>query len=181
MTENEVLFQISHIVNGHFSFTQAVEQIELLLKRELNGKAILIGRDDAVQLLETFKQPYRSLFSMDLGDEGKLTVLFASDYFQGSAPQRISDFVGEQLGMLLARTRLAKRRAELRRGIAQMEEELFTRKVVQRAEGLLVARRGMPLSSARIWLEHQSKKTGLSLADVADRIITYYQIQQAAA
>src|ERR1700679_3706182 len=42
MTKTELLFQISNIVNGHLSFSQAMESIRLLLQREAPGKALII-------------------------------------------------------------------------------------------------------------------------------------------
>jgi ANTAR domain len=177
MTENEVLFQISNIVNGGASFPQAVHQIGILLEREASGKALFFngpGSPDIAKLLDSFDHPYRSLYSVDVLDL-KLTLAFASAHFQGAFPQRLADFVGEQLGMLLRRTRLAERRAQLKREIAEIEEDLATRKVMQRAEGILIARRGMTTTVARRWIAQQSHKTGLSKSDVADRIIAYYQ------
>src|SRR5271163_3657250 len=105
MTENEVLFQISNIVNGHLSYPQAAQQVALLLER------------------------YGSLDSFDQPDRSPYTV------------QRLADFADRQLGMLLTRTRLAERRAQLRAEIEKIEEDLATRKLMQRAEGILVARR----------------------------------------
>jgi hypothetical protein len=182
MTESEVLFQISNIVDGHLSFAFAQEQIALLLEKQVGGKGVFIndsGMPDAARLLDSFSQPYRSMFTVDLRDAGesvgKVTLLFASDRFQGSLPQRLSIFVGEQLGMLLARTRLAERHEELKREIAVIEEDLSTRKLMQRAEGLLIARRGLLAISARRWIEQQSQKTGLSKNEVADRVVTYYR------
>jgi hypothetical protein len=114
MTENEVLFRISNIVNGGASLAQAVNQIAVLMN--------------------SFDPIHRSLYD---------------------------DFVNQQLGMLQIRTRLAERRAELKREIARMEEDLATRKLMQRAEGLLIARRGMSAAAARGWIAQQSQKTGL--------------------
>jgi GAF domain-containing protein len=183
MTESEVLFQISNIVNGHLSFPQTVERIGRLLAKEAGAKALLIENPhrpfDAATLLDSFDQPYRSLYSVDLLDGGerfgKATLCFASDHPLGDRPRRLADFVGEQLGMLLARTRLAERGAELRREIAKIEEDLATRKVLQRAEGILIAKRGMRAAAARSWIAQQSERTGLSKHDVADRIIAYDQ------
>jgi GAF domain-containing protein len=180
MTENELLFQISNLVNGHLSFPQAVA---FLLQREANTKSLNIEHpdrpSDAVKLLDSFDQPYRSLYSVDLRDGGevlgKVTLCFASDTFQGALPQRLADFVGEQLGMLLARTRLADRRTQLKAEIAGIEQDLATRKVMQRAEGILIAKREMPATVARLWIAQQSRKTGLSQHDVADRIVAYHQ------
>lgn len=183
MTENEVLFQISNIVNGHLSFSQAIDQIALLLKREANAKSLLIEDPDhpsgAAMLLDSFDQPYRSLYSVDLRDGGeilgKATLCFASDRHQSALNRRLADFVGEQLGMLLARTRLADRRAQLKGEIEIIEEDLAMRKVMQRAEGILIAERGMTVAVARRWIAQQSHKTGLSKRDVGDRIIAYHQ------
>jgi uncharacterized small protein (DUF1192 family) len=183
MTQSELLFQISNIVNGPRSFSQAVEQIALLLEREVNGKSPIIEEPDrpngAAKLLDSFDLPYRSLYSVDLrnGGEtlGKATLCFASDHFQGAFPQRVADFVGEQLGMLLARTRLTERRAHLKHEIEKIKEDLATRKAMQRAEGILIAGRGMAAVVARRWIAQQSQKTGLSKRDVADRIIAYHQ------
>jgi acetolactate synthase small subunit len=127
MTENEVLFRISNIVNGDASFAQAVDQI--------------------AALMDSFDPPRRSLYT----------------------------FVDQQLGMLLIRTQLAERRAQLKREIAQIQEDLATRKLMQRAEGLLIARRAMSQAVAQRWIAQQSQKTGLSKNDVAQRIIAYYQ------
>jgi len=180
MTENEVLFQISNIVNGRLSFPQAVEQIALLLAREMSGKMLILDNPDAaVKLLESFDQPYRSLYSVELrsGGEtlGKATLCFASDHFLGALPQRLADFVGEQLGMLLVRTRLAERRAQLRAEIEKIEQDLARRKIMQRAEGILIAKRGMAAAVAKRWIAQQSQKTGLSPQEIADRIIAYHQ------
>ncbi len=182
MTENEVLFQISNLVNGRLSFSQAVEQIERLLVREAYAKSLVIESStpsDAAALLESFDQPYRSLYTVSLRDGGqtvgKATLFFAADHFLGSLSQRLADFVGEQLGMLLARTHLAHRRAQLRREIEKMKEDLASRKVMQRAEGILIFSRGMTAAAAGRWIGQQSQKTGLSTRDVADRIIAYHQ------
>jgi GAF domain-containing protein len=181
MTENEVLFEISNIVNGHVSFPQAVEQIAIFLEQEANGKALFIDNPvtpSAAKLLDSFDQPYRSLYTVDLRDGGetlgKATLCFASGHFQGPFEQRLADFVGQQLGMLLYRSFLTERRAELKREIAKIEDDLATRKLMQRAEGILLAR-GVTSSVAKRWISQQSHKTGLSKNDVAERIIAYHQ------
>jgi len=180
MTENEVLFQISNIVNGRVPFTQAVEQIAVLLARETNGKLLTLENSgDAVRMLDSLDQPCRSLYSVELRDGGetlgRATLCFASDRFEAALHQRLADFVGEQLGMLLARTRLTERRAQLKDEIERIEEDLATRKVTQLAEGILIAKRGMAAAVARRWIAQHSQKTGISKRDVAERLIAYHQ------
>jgi AmiR/NasT family two-component response regulator len=106
---------------------------------------------------------------------GTANLCFARDRFEGALKRRLADFVGEQLGMLLARERLAERRAELKGEIARIDEDLAVRKIMQRAEGILIAKRGMAAAVARRWIAQQSQKTGLSKRDVADRIIAYHR------
>jgi hypothetical protein len=181
MNENEVLFQISNLVNGHLTFPQAVEQISLLLQREADAKAVIFhqpGALDPVSLLGSFRNLYRSLYSVDLRSGGQslgqVTLCFASDSLQPSF-ERLAEFVGEQLGMLLARTKLAERRCQLREEIVKIREDLATRKLFQRAEGLLISHRGMTQAAASRWIAQQSQNSGLAKQDVADRIIAYHR------
>jgi hypothetical protein len=186
MSEREILFRISNLVNGFLTFAQAVERIGLLLDREADGKALMIettkrsfGVLEPVKLLDSLVQPYRSLYTVDLrqGGEtlGKATLCFASDHFQGALPERLSNFVGEQLGMLLARTRLTERQAQLKADIKRMDTDLATRKIMQRAEGILVAKCGILPAFAKRWIDQESSKTGLSKNAVADHLIATYQ------
>ena len=181
MTENEVLFKISNLTSGYLSFPQAVEKIALLLQRERNAKALILGEPDPVCLLGSFPDLYRSLYRVALrgGGEslGQVTLCFASDSRLPSL-ERLADFVGEQLGMLLARTRLEERRSQLQDEIARIEEDLAKRKVLQRAEGILVDERGMAPAVAQRWIAQQSLMTGVSTQDVAGRIIAYHHERQ---
>jgi hypothetical protein len=187
MTEAGLILQISRIVNGHVPFKKAVDQIASLLEAEANGRALILDLKedrpapvpDFAKFLDAFELPYRSLFSVDLKDGskrwGRVVLCFASSDFQGEQPRRISHFVGEQLGMLLGRTRLRERNAKLNREIEKIADDLAHRKLMQRAEGLLIANRRMTAEAARRWIEQQSVKTGLSIRDVADRVIAYHQ------
>ena len=186
MSEREILFRISNIVNGLLTFAQAVERIGLLLDRAADAKALMIensnrpgGVLEPVKLLDSLDEPYRSLYTVDLrhGGEtlGKATLCFASDHFQGALPERLSNFVGEQLGMLLARTRLVERQAQLRTEVEKIDKDLAHRKLMQRAEGILVAKCGIAPGYAARWIDQESSKTGLSTCAVASRLIAIYQ------
>lgn len=155
MTENEVLFEMSRIVNGHLTYPQAVEQIELLLDREAPAES---------------PKSRQSIQLRAAGESlGQVVLSLAPNQ------AHLAAFIGEQLGMLLARTRLADRRAQLKAELAKMDKDLATRKLMQRAEGLLIARRGMLAVAARQWIAQQSAKTGMSKEVIADRIVAYYQ------
>jgi hypothetical protein len=182
MSEREILFRISNLVNGFLTFAQAVERIGLLLDREADGKALMVettkrsfGVLEPVKLLDSLVQPYRSLYTVDLrqGGEtsGKATLCFASDHFQGALPERLANFVGQQLGMLLARTRLAERQAQLKTEMQRIEKDLATRKLMQRGEGILVEKCGISPAFAKSWIAQESSKTGLSERAVVNRLM----------
>ena len=123
-TEQELLFQISRIVSLPFTFDHAVERVQRVLER-IGGRTLIIELpgspsnvpDDIQTFLASFETRYRSFFLvalLDGGDTvGRAVLCFASDHFLGDMPRRVSTFVGEQLGMLLGRERLAETRASL--------------------------------------------------------------------
>lgn len=187
MKEQEILFQISQIIGRATTFAGALERIRLLLENTLGARALTIVMPEQAPcpahlanahveaVLEAFDLPYRSLYSVPLragGKElGKLIACYASQEFHGAVSERVSQYVGEQLGMLLERSRLSTDHRELRRVLADLREELAARKACQRAEGILMARRGMPPHTAKLWISQEARRSGLSARAMAERII----------
>ena len=191
MKEAEILFQVSQIVSTTNSFTSAVKQIRGLLELALGAQALtLLGASDwpgrasskvdavtpqVEEFLESLDLPYRSLYSVPLragGKElGKLIACYASPEFHADIPRRVSNYVGQQLGMLLERTRLGKDRSRLEAELAALREDLATRKAVQRAQGILVTRRGMTPASAKLWISQQARLARLTAQQVAEQVV----------
>jgi hypothetical protein len=122
LSEEVLLLEISRIAATQNIFNRAVERIGALLEREAFGKAFLVelpGSGESLlstshqiqDFLASIQLPYRSLYSVPLGnggeDLGKLIVCFASPRFLGDAPRRVASYAAEQLSLLLARIRLA--------------------------------------------------------------------------
>ncbi len=184
MNEKELLFRISRIAIQSASFGDAIEKISDLMERELGGKGLIV-RDledgltggiaaSAEQFFEeTAHLPCRSLYTVALranGQElGRLVAFFACAESSDGLRQRVANFAGEQLGIMLERLRLAKRRRQLRTEISRIRASLATRKALQRAEGLL-GKRGLEPETARLWLQREAAKRGLSLLQVANRV-----------
>ncbi len=180
--EKEVLFQISRVVSRHFNFDRAVERIARILE-QIGGRAVLIELpespsslpEDIQTFLSSFEARYRSFYSvalLDGGDEiGRAVVCFASEQFHGDLPRRVSRFVGEQLGMLLGREQRAERRGSLQRDLDVLRHELSTRKASARAEGLLTQHHGLSPQAAKFWLLQQSRKSRMSVKEVAERVV----------
>jgi hypothetical protein len=184
VNEKEILFLISRIVTQSESFPVAVERIGVLFERELGGQGLIVrerensltGAGSIATTAELFFQetahlPSRSLYTVALranGQElGRIVAFFACEETAEGMRQRLTNFAGEQLGTMLDRLRLAKRRRQLRTEIARIRTNLATRKALQRAEGIL-GRRGLERDSARVWLQHESARRGQSVVQVAN-------------
>jgi GAF domain-containing protein len=184
VNEKELLFRISHIANQSGSFEDAVEKIGDLMEQELGGKGLIVREleDDVpggiAASAETFFEetahlPSRALYTVALranGQElGRLIAFFACAESSDGIRQRVANFAGEQLGIMLERLRLARRRRELRAEISRTKTNLATRKALQRAEGIL-GRRGLDPETAHSWLKREAAKRGLTLVEVASRL-----------
>jgi GAF domain-containing protein len=187
MKEDEILFQISRIIAAATSFPGALERIRVLLEEKLDARALTVVLPERVsmpadtasthaeQVLEAFDLAYRSLYAVPLragGRElGKLIACYASSEFYGAIPQRVSQYAGEQLGMLLERSLLSKDRARLGATLARLRETLAARKVLQRAQGILKARRSLSEGAANLWISQEARRSGLSPRRVAEQIV----------
>lgn len=186
MKEAEILLQVSQIVSSAGRFADALARIRLLLEQTLGAQTVSIelpGSEPAeapvTQYVDTFLEPsglpYRSLYTVSLRAEGRelgrLVACYASREFSGGAAQRVSQYVGEQLGTLLVRTRLGEDSVRLQEELAALREDLSTRKVHQRAEGILTTRRGMTLRAAKAWISREARQSKLSARRVAEKIV----------
>jgi hypothetical protein len=159
MQENEILIQVSQVVSATNSFSGALEKIRSLLAITIHWPGL------ASPAVET---PRDSFYAAPLragGRElGKLLV-------QTDLPHRISNYVGQQLGMLLERLHLSKDQARLEAELAALRQDLATRKAVHRAQGILVMRRGITPASARRWISQQARETGCSVLEAAEQVV----------
>jgi hypothetical protein len=165
MQESEILFQVSQIVSTANSFAGAVDQIRSLFEQALGAQALTIDLPGSAPSQEPrLRSPDPAALRSGGRELGKL-------FIQAEAPYRVSNYVGEQLGMLLERTRLGEDRERLKSELAAMRNHLATRKAVQRARGILVTRRGMSLASAQLWISQQARLSRLSVKQLAEQVI----------
>jgi hypothetical protein len=168
MQENEILFQVSQIVSDADSFSLAVTRIRSQLALTIYLPRLV---SPPVQTLSGsfYAAPLRAS-----GRElGKLLV-------QADLPHRVSNYVGEQLGMLLERTHLSQNRARLEAELASLREDLATRKAVERAQGILVTRRGITPASARRWISQQAHQAASSILEVAEQVVAMEDARRSA-
>lgn len=80
-------------------------------------------------------------------------------------------FVGEQLGVAISRSLLQEENARLVEEAEEMRRELETRKLVERAKGILQQRHGITEEEAYLRLRNQSRRLRRPMKELAQAII----------
>jgi hypothetical protein len=174
LKESEILFQVSQIVSAASNFSLAAEKIRSVLKQALGAQALTIELASGASPDEPRLSPGDTAALRAGGRElGRLLL-------QADAPRRVSTYVGEQLGMLLERSRLSNDHARLKAELASLRDDLATRKAVQRAQGILVTRRGITPASARRWITQQAREAGSSMLQVAKQVVAVENARRSA-
>jgi hypothetical protein len=163
MQENVILFQVSQIVSATNSFTRALEQVRSLFEEVWGAQAYTVL--EATEFEETL---YGAFYAAPLRAGGRhLGKLLV----EADVPQRVCNYVGQQLGMLLERNHLSKHQARLEAELTVLRDDLATRKAVQRAQGILVTRRGMTPAAAKLWISQQVRNTRYSARQIAEQVV----------
>jgi GAF domain-containing protein len=115
---------------------------------------------------------YESLLSVPLRARGAPVGsmnLYAKepDAFDGRV-QRLTSQLAEQAGTLLVNAHL---HASTRRLVAQLEQALASRSVIEQAKGIVMSRRGCDADEAFALLRERSQKSNRKLRDVAAEIV----------
>jgi uroporphyrinogen-III synthase len=80
-------------------------------------------------------------------------------------------FIGEQLGVTISRSMLLRENARLLEETQEMKRELETRKLVERAKGILQQRHGLSEEDAYLRLRNQSRRLRKPMRELAEAII----------
>lgn len=80
-------------------------------------------------------------------------------------------FIGEQMGGAIARSMLKEANLRLQEEALDMKRQLETRKVVERAKGILQYRYGLTEEEAYLRLRNESRRLRRPMKDLADAII----------
>jgi len=83
----------------------------------------------------------------------------------------VMTFIGEQLGVTIAKSLLQRENARLMEETAEMKRELETRKIVERAKGLLQRKFGLSEEDAYFRLRNQSRRLRRPMRELAEAII----------
>jgi len=80
-------------------------------------------------------------------------------------------FVGEQMGGAISKSMLAEVNARLLEETIEMKRQLETRKLVERAKGILQHRYGLTEEEAYLRLRNESRRLRRPMKDLAEAII----------
>jgi len=83
----------------------------------------------------------------------------------------VMKFIGEQLGVTISKSLLERENARLIEETAEMKRELETRKIVERAKGLLQQKYGLSEEDAYFRLRNQSRRLRRPMRALAEAII----------
>ncbi len=118
---------------------------------------------------------YQALLSVPMVSRGESVGAINMHHKEphAHAPEEIAiaSFIGEQLGVALATSLLEEEKAFLEGRAAEMKEELRTRKLVERAKGLLQVQQGVSEEEAYLRLRNQSRRLRRPMKDLAQAII----------
>lgn len=80
-------------------------------------------------------------------------------------------FIGEQMGVAVAKAELAQENLRLQEETAEMRRQLETRKLVERAKGILQANHGVTEEEAYLRLRNESRRMRRPMRELAEAII----------
>jgi uroporphyrinogen-III synthase len=124
---------------------------------------------------QLFEDTYEALLSVPLvsGGEtiGVINVHHREPYRHSSEEISMMVFIGEQLGGAISKSLLEEERARLLEETLEMKRALETRKVMERAKGILQQRHQITEEEAYLRLRNQSRRLRKPMKELAEAII----------
>ena len=118
---------------------------------------------------------YDAFLSVPLATEGELVgvinVHHRDEHKHDAEEIALLTFIGEQMGHAVAKAILKQENARLLEETLEMRRQLETRKVVERAKGILQQRFGLSEEEAYLRLRNESRRLRRPMKDLADAII----------
>jgi uroporphyrinogen-III synthase len=102
---------------------------------------------------------------------GVINVHHRDEHHHTAGEVSLVTFVGEQMGNAVARARLAEANARLLEETLEIKRELETRKLVERAKGILQKNHGLTEEEAYLRLRGESRRMRRPMKELAEAII----------
>lgn len=118
---------------------------------------------------------YEALLSVPLVTRGEvigvINVHHRQSYQHSADEIALLTFVGEQMGGAISKSLLAEENARLMEETQEMKRQLETRKLVERAKGILQHRQGLTEEEAYLRLRNESRRLRRPMRELAEAII----------
>jgi uroporphyrinogen-III synthase len=118
---------------------------------------------------------YEALLSVPLVSGGDVIGVINVHHQQAHphTPDEVSllTFMGEQMGGAISKSRLTEENARLQEETLEMKRQLETRKLVERAKGILQSKYKLTEESAYLRLRNESRRLRRPMRDLAEAII----------
>ena len=118
---------------------------------------------------------YEAFMSVPLVNKGKAIGVINVHHRERHehTPEEIATiaFIGEQMGTAISKSLLEEENARLTEESADFKRQLETRKVVERAKGILQKRQGLTEEDAYLRLRNESRRLRRPMKELADAII----------
>jgi signal transduction protein with GAF and PtsI domain len=132
-------------------------------------------------LVEDTYQAFLSVPMVNRGQcVGVINIHHREAHTHGPEELAMASFIGEQLGGALAASLLEEEKARLETQTEEMREELKTRKLVERAKGLLQVQNGVTEEEAYLCIKNQSRRLRRSMKELAQAIILAEELKRQA-
>jgi uroporphyrinogen-III synthase len=123
-------------------------------------------------LVEDTYQAFLSVPLLSGGDViGVINVHHRNPHHHTSDEISLLTFIGEQMGGAIAKSVLAEENARLQEETAEMRRQLETRKIVERAKGILQHRHSLTEEEAYLRLRNESRRLRRPMRELAEAII----------
>ncbi|HEY6391677.1 MAG TPA: ANTAR domain-containing protein, partial [Bryobacteraceae bacterium] len=123
-------------------------------------------------LIEDTYEAFLSVPLVSGGDVIGVTNVHHRESHQHTADEiALLTFVGEQMGGVISKSILAEANARLVEETLEMKRQLETRKVVERAKGILQHRYSLTEEESYLRLRNESRRLRRPMKDLADAII----------
>ena len=123
-------------------------------------------------LVEDTYEAFLSVPLVSGGDViGVINVHHREPHYHGPDEVSVLTFVGEQMGGAITKSFLAEENARLQEESAEMRRQLETRKIVERAKGILQHRHTLTEEEAYLRLRNESRRLRRPMRELAEAII----------
>jgi uroporphyrinogen-III synthase len=125
---------------------------------------------------------YEAFLSVPLVSGGELVGVINVHHREPHehTPEEIAlvTFIGEQMGVAVAKASLAEQNVRLREQTEEMKQQLAARKLVERAKGILQRVHGLTEEEAYLRLRNESRRLRRPMRELAGAIILAYELDR---